>query len=330
VTLPYSTGTLAALLTLLVEYDGNDNEICGIHSKPPQTSSYYQALRRTLYKELLSAESTTTKLRRPCPPHHPRARSTRLWLSSGIFHQPAARRYYLPLSPDSPSFLLMPFTDLIAALGEATATPYFIYRLRSVMLSSPTGRRILRDRPRITSQTLSMPHLRTLPTNSVGRAYAAWLDREGVSPDTRDQVKYIDDEECAYVMQRYRECHDFYHALTGLPVMVEGEVALKAFEFANTLLPMTGLSLVAVTRLKSAERKRFWKTYLPWAVRNGLRAEEIVNVYWEEQLERDVDELRMELGIERPPDLRETRKTERDERRKAKEARERIGGLMGN
>ncbi len=198
------------------------------------------------------------------------------------------------------------------------------------MLSSPTGRRILRDRPRITSQTLSLTHLRTLPVNSVGRAYAAWLDREGVSPDTRDAVKYIDDEECAYVMQRYRECHDFYHALTGLPVVVEGEVALKAFEFANTLLPMTALSVVAVVRLKREERRRFWGTYLPWAVRNGLRAEEVVNVYWEEQLERDVDELRVELGIEQPPDLREARRVERQERRRAREARERVGGLMGS
>lgn len=195
------------------------------------------------------------------------------------------------------------------------------------MLSSPTGRRILRDRPRITSQTMSLTHLRTLPANSVGRAYAAWLDREGVSPDTRDAVKYIDDEECAYVMQRYRECHDFYHALTGLPVVVEGEVALKAFEFANTLLPMTALSLVALVRLKREERRRFWSVYGPWAVRNGLRAEEVINVYWEEQLERDVDELRTELGIERPPDLREARK---EARRRAKEARERVGALMGN
>ncbi|KAK5170707.1 Ubiquinone biosynthesis protein [Oleoguttula sp. CCFEE 6159] len=223
--------------------------------------------------------------------------------------------------------------DLIAALGEATATPYFIYRLRNAMLSSPTGRRILRDRPRITSQTMSMTYLRTLPENSVGRSYAAWLDREGVSPDTRDQVKYIDDEECAYVMQRYRECHDFYHALTGLPVMVEGEVALKAFEFANTLLPMTGLSMFAVARLKKAERQRFWSTYLPWALSNGMKSEEVINVYWEEQLERDVDELRTELGIEKPPDLRETRKLMRDRRRAEKaamEAKERVGGIMGN
>lgn len=195
------------------------------------------------------------------------------------------------------------------------------------MLSSPTGRRILRDRPRVTSHTMSLARLRTFPPNSVGRAYASWLDRERVSPDTRDNVRYIDDEECAYVMQRYRECHDFYHTLTGLPVMVEGEVALKAFEFANTLLPMTGLSLFAVVRLKKQERSRFWSTYLPWAISNGLRSPEIINVYWEEELETSVEELRMRLGIERPPDLRDVRKTEKEARKAAKETRERLGGI---
>ncbi|KAL8954012.1 MAG: hypothetical protein Q9222_000173 [Ikaeria aurantiellina] len=220
--------------------------------------------------------------------------------------------------------------DLIATLGETTATPYFIYRLRDAMLSSTTGRRILRDRPRITSETMSMQRLRTLPLHSVGQTYASWLDKEGVSPDTRDEVKYINDEECAYVVQRYRESHDFYHALTGLPIMIEGEVALKAFEFANTLLPMTGLSLFAVARLKAAERSRFWKTYLPWALSNGLRSKEIINVYWEEQLDRDVDDLRVDLGIERPPDLRETRKALREQRKAAREKRERMGGLMTN
>ncbi|KAK3298348.1 coenzyme Q biosynthesis protein Coq4-domain-containing protein [Chaetomium fimeti] len=209
--------------------------------------------------------------------------------------------------------------DLIAAFAEATATPYFIYRLRDAMLASPTGRRILRDRPRITSTSLNLPHLRSLPPGSVGRTYVAWLDREGVSPDTRSAVRYIDDAECAYVMQRYRECHDFYHALTGLPVVREGEVALKAFEFANTLLPMTGLSVFAAATLKRSERKRFGDIYLPWALRNGLRAAEVINVYWEEQLERDVGELRRELGVEPPPDLRDIRKREREERRRRKE-----------
>ena len=213
-------------------------------------------------------------------------------------------------------------TDLIAALGESTATPYFIYRLRDAMLASPTGRRILRQRPRLNSKTLDVPRLRALPANSVGRAYVDWLDREGVSPDTRADVRYVDDEECAYVMQRYRECHDFYHAVTGLPIVKEGEVALKAFEFANTLLPMTGLSMLAVGTMKSEERKRFWSVYLPWALRNGARSKEVINVFWEEELERDVSDLRKELGIEQPPDLREIRKRERAEKKRLKEIKE--------
>ncbi|KAI4595459.1 Ubiquinone biosynthesis protein [Pestalotiopsis sp. 9143b] len=219
--------------------------------------------------------------------------------------------------------------DLIAACGEATATPYFIYRLRRAMLSDATGRRILRDRPRITSSSLDLPRLRTLPPTTVGGNYVAWLDREGVSPDTRPGVQYIDDEECAYVMQRYRESHDFYHALTGLPIVREGEVALKAFEFANTLLPMTGFACLAVGTLKPSERKRFWEVYGPWALRNGMRSQEVINIYWEEEMETDCEVLRKRLGIERPPDLRETRKKEREERKRRKEAGKAMGDVAG-
>lgn len=222
--------------------------------------------------------------------------------------------------------------DLIASLGEATAKPYFVTRLHRAMLSNPTGRRILRDRPKITSQSMRLEELRKLPEGTVGRAYAAWLDREGVTPDTRDPVRYIDDPEEAYVMQRYRETHDFTHAITGLPVIIEGELAVKAFEFANTLLPMTALSLAAIVRLKPVERKRFFEVYGPWAVKNGLQAEEVINVYWEEELETDVQVLRQRLGIEMPPDLRELRKKLRDEKRAekaAKEKKERLGDVAG-
>lgn len=212
--------------------------------------------------------------------------------------------------------------DLIACLGEATAKLYFISRLRNAMLKDPSGRRILRDKPRITSKSMSLEKLRKLPENSVGYAYAAWLDREGVTPDTRDQVRYIDDPEEAYVMQRYRETHDFTHAITGLPVIIEGELAVKAFEFANTLLPMTGLSLAAIVRLKRVERERFLRVYGPWALRNGLMAEEVVCVYWEEELETEVEVLRRRLGIEVPPDLRAERKALREKIKAEKAGRE--------
>lgn len=175
---------------------------------------------------------------------------------------------------------------------------------------------------------MDVPRLRKLPPNTVGYAYADWLDGEGVSPDTRAAVRYIDNEECAYVMQRYRECHDFYHALVGLPVFREGEVALKAFEFANTGLPMTGLAVFSALTLKKAEWRRFLDVYGPWAARNGARSDDVINVYWEEELETDVNDLRTRLGIEKPPDLRAIRKAERDARKKEKDTKDAMARLL--
>ncbi|AOW07772.1 ubiquinone biosynthesis protein COQ4, mitochondrial [Yarrowia lipolytica] len=199
--------------------------------------------------------------------------------------------------------------DLVATLGEATAQPYFIYKLREQMLKDPTGRRLLREQPRMTSKSLDLDKLRNMKVGSIGRTYVEWLDKEGVSPDTRAQVRYIDDPECAYVMQRYRESHDFYHALTGLPIIMEGELALKAFEWANTGLPMSGLGMVLTPlKFKPKQRKRYFDVYLPWALYNGFRSKPVINVYWEEVLEKDAEELRRDLGIEQPPDLRQMKK----------------------
>lgn len=44
-----------------------------------------------------------------------------------------------------------------------------------------------------------------------------------VTPDTRAEVKFVDDEELAYVMQRYREVHDLIHTVLGMPTNMLGE-----------------------------------------------------------------------------------------------------------
>lgn len=142
----------------------------------------------------------------------------------------------------------------------------------------------------------------------MGHSYAAFRERYHLSPDGRAKVRYIDDEECAFVMQRYRECHDIYHAVLGLPPsFVEGELALKAFEFVNTGLPMTALSLFAVTRLKPKERDRFFRIYLPWALRSACRSKPLINVYWEEELSTNTNVLLTRLGMEKPPDMHDLR-----------------------
>lgn len=197
----------------------------------------------------------------------------------------------------------------IVALGESTAIKPILRRLQHQMLSDKVGRQILRERPRMTSTSLDLDYLRSLPENSVGHTYVNWLDREGVSPDTRVAVRYIDNEELAYIYQRYRECHDFYHAITGLPIIIEGEIAVKVLEFMNMGFIMPGLgALAAPLRLKSSQKDRLYNIYYPWAIKSGLRSEPLINVYWEKILEEDIDTVRAKLGIEQPPDLRNLRK----------------------
>lgn len=49
------------------------------------------------------------------------------------------------------------------------------------------------------------------------------MNLQKVSPDTRMPPKFIDDEELAYVIQRYREVHDLMHTLLGMPTNMLGE-----------------------------------------------------------------------------------------------------------
>ncbi len=200
--------------------------------------------------------------------------------------------------------------NYITGIGEITAYEPVLNKLRNQMLSDPVGRRILRERPHITSQSLDLQYLQSLPETTFGKTYYNWLAKEGVSPDTREPVHYIDDEELAFVFQRYRQCHDFHHAIAGLPIVLEGEIAIKAFEFANFGLPFAGIgTLLSPLKLSAKQRKRLFDLYYPWSFSNGLNCKPLINVYWEKILEKDVDELRRELGIEAPPpDLRQLRK----------------------
>lgn len=59
-----------------------------------------------------------------------------------------------------------------------------------------------------------------------------------VSPDDRLPVQFVNDTELAYVMQRYREVHDIFHAVLLMPTTMLGEVSVKWVEGLQIRLPM--------------------------------------------------------------------------------------------
>lgn len=106
-------------------------------------------------------------------------------------------------------------------------------------------------------------------------------------------------------MQRYRECHDFYHCICNLPVNVESELALKFFEFANLGLPMAGISaLFGPLRLTVKKKERLYSEFVPWALKCGGTAKCLINVHWENRWDQDIEEMKKEFGIWDPPETR--------------------------
>ncbi|XP_073841934.1 coenzyme Q4 [Musca autumnalis] len=187
--------------------------------------------------------------------------------------------------------------DMIASLGETTGE-HALQQILHTMRASDEGQRILQQKPRINTRTVNLERLRQLPQNTFGRSYVQFLDDNQVTPDSRMEVRFMDDPELAYIMTRYRECHDLVHAILDMPTNMLGEVAVKWVEALNTGLPMCyGGAVFGALRLRPKQRKQYLSTYLPWAIKNGRKAKPLMSVYWEERWEQDVEELRKELQI---------------------------------
>ncbi|KAG7211121.1 hypothetical protein KM043_010447 [Ampulex compressa] len=187
--------------------------------------------------------------------------------------------------------------DMIACLGETTGASA-LEHCRRQMLLTEEARRILGEKPRITSSTVDLAALADLPEGTVGRTYRRFLDANNITPDSRPPVRYVEDLELAYVMQRYRETHDVFHAVLLMPTTMLGEVSVKWIEALQLRLPMClAGAIFGAYRLRPRQRSMYANHYLPWAVQTGMRANFLLGVYFEKRWEQPLEEFHREMGI---------------------------------
>lgn len=76
----------------------------------------------------------------------------------------------------------------VARLGDITSSP-FLPRIRDLMLLDPTGRRILREQPMISSDSIHLhSRLSRMKQGSFGKSYADFMRVNGITPDSRQRV----------------------------------------------------------------------------------------------------------------------------------------------
>jgi len=189
---------------------------------------------------------------------------------------------------------------------EITGRDRFVDIQREVE-QTEEGRDLLRERPELCSEQVDFDALRALPPTSLGGAYVRHLDDNGLSADYQAaNTHWVTDPDMAYLMRRFRQTHDVWHALTGLGTRGHEEVIIHAFSWGQLRLPVSAM-VVFFGTLKHIVGEARWPALrhgLREAYDHGRRADNLLPVFWERHWEEPLEAVRERYAIRAcSPDL---------------------------
>jgi ubiquinone biosynthesis protein COQ4 len=185
----------------------------------------------------------------------------------------------------------LPQVFLLNLALNAGHMPTFLARFAM----EPEGLALLQQQPRIDTSQVDFDALRALPADTLGGAYARFLDDNGLDSDVFQSPPGLPPLP-TYLVQRMRQSHDLWHVLTGYQTDVAGEIQILAFTYAQTRMPGVGL-LAAVGCLRFGWRypgifRKAWRAY-----RRGSQTTFLAAQPWERMWQRPLAELQAELCV---------------------------------
>jgi ubiquinone biosynthesis protein COQ4 len=181
--------------------------------------------------------------------------------------------------------------------------------LRNVarMRTSAIGRAILDERRSMLDVLSGRERLRALPEGSLGRVYLAFMEREGLSADglaaaaDEGYLNRSPDPEVRTFADWARDSHDLWHVLTGYGRDPLGELCLLGVLYSQIRNPGTAfIALLGLTQVPFEYPGAPAFRAVLQGFRIGRRARWMIAQDWEALLARPIEEVRMELGLERP------------------------------
>ncbi len=185
-------------------------------------------------------------------------------------------------------------THEIHRVEEITGRPRY-RRLLAELQATPEGQRLLAERPELSSEHVDYAALRKLPPDTLGGAYVRHLDDNRLTADYQAAAtRHVDDPDLAYLMRRFRQTHDVWHALLGLGITGHEEVIIHWFSYGQLHLPVSALIMVFGT-MKHLVAERRWgalRHSLLEAYRAGRDATPLLGAIWEDQWQTSLEDVR--------------------------------------
>ena len=151
---------------------------------------------------------------------------------------------------------------------------------------------------RYLSEPPDLDALKQLPPNSLGYAYADYLETSGFDADFYRKLEVKDD--ATYFLLRMRQTHDIWHLVADFNTDVPGELGLKAFELAQTRRPLSAILLAGgllSAVFKAPETMGPLLEQIAIGYRLGAAAEPFLAQRWEDHWGRSLEDWRERLNL---------------------------------
>ena len=195
------------------------------------------------------------------------------------------------------------FRLLVALRGKSFARNFKRFQ------ASPVGARVLANKENLVDVLSDRAYLEGLPEGSVGRAFIAFLDGCGITPQGLNDAAHeagLSDQNLPEDLVRYagrlRVQHDLWHIVGGYGCDGFGEVCNLAFSYPHSknigmmVLAIAGAHNYAKAFPGEPIRSAMWEGY-----RRGKQVTWLIGVDWEKLLPLPLADVRRQLGVTDTP-----------------------------
>ncbi|MFK7741516.1 MAG: Coq4 family protein [Planctomycetota bacterium] len=157
-------------------------------------------------------------------------------------------------------------------------------------------------RQRYLAEPVDIETLQRLPRGTLGAHFAHHIQEHGFDPDYYRKLPVETDLD--WVMLRMRQTHDIWHVVTGIDTSRLGEIAVKAFELAQTWRPLAAvITSGGMMRylLKDPDQLGDAMAHISHGYQLGRHAKPFLAQKWEQGWDVPLTEWRRRVGL--PADI---------------------------
>lgn len=187
-------------------------------------------------------------------------------------------------------------TTAALAINPCLFRLQYLNQAKALLAQQPESQALINSR--LLLKRMDLNELKKNPPGSLGHVFAEHMLANNLDPNFYNFLPVTNDE--SYIVMRMRQTHDLWHVLTDYSTEVEDELALQAFTYAQTAVPLAILLLgAALFRVGFSNYSKATLIYdhICDGWQKGKTAKPLFAIDWESNWSTPIEKLRTQYGL---------------------------------